>query len=77
MTTIDKKAIKKLNICEFTKINLNPLNFLTPVCVCVCGTNTVEYVYFVILIILSVMIETIGFFMWETTNLKYVIFTQI
>ena len=22
--------IKKLNICEFTKINLNYLNFLTP-----------------------------------------------
>ena len=49
------KGIKKLNICEFTKINLNLLNFLTPlyVCVCVCvracacacmclfGTNTI------------------------------------
>ena len=30
------KSNKKKNICEFTKINLNPLNFLTPVCVCVC-----------------------------------------
>ena len=28
---------KKLNICEFTKINLNLLNFLTPLCVCVCA----------------------------------------
>ena len=27
------KSHKKLNICEFTKNNLNPLNFLTPVCV--------------------------------------------
>ena len=31
---------KKLNICEFTKINLNPLSLLTPLCVrarvCVC-----------------------------------------
>ena len=43
------KSLKKLNIYEFTKINLNPLNFLTPlrvcmhacVCVCVCGTNTI------------------------------------
>ena len=30
------KSHKKNNICEFTKINLNPLNFLTPLCVCVC-----------------------------------------
>ena len=34
------KGIKKLNICEFTKINLNLLNFLIPLCarvrVCVC-----------------------------------------
>ena len=36
--------IKKLNICEFTKINLNPLFFLTPLCVCVCGTNIVVYI---------------------------------
>ena len=43
------KSHKKLNICEFTKINLNPLNFLTPLCVCacahvcmcVCRTNTI------------------------------------
>ena len=26
---------KKLNICEFTKVNLNLLNFLIPLCVCV------------------------------------------
>ena len=30
------KSHKKLNISEFTKIKLNPLNFLTPLCVCVC-----------------------------------------
>ena len=40
-----KSHKKKLNICEFTKINLNLLNFLTPLCVCMrmywCGTNTV------------------------------------
>ena len=29
LIAIDTKAIK-LNICEFTKINLSPLNFLTP-----------------------------------------------
>ena len=28
------KSHKKLNICELTKIKLNPLNFLTPLCVC-------------------------------------------
>ena len=42
-----KSHKKKFNICEFTKIKLNPLNFLTPLCVCarahmcICGTNTV------------------------------------
>ena len=43
------KIHKKLNICKFTKITLNPLNFLTPLCVSaraqacvrVCGTSTV------------------------------------
>ena len=29
LTTIDIRAITKLNFCEFTKINLNILNFLT------------------------------------------------
>ena len=29
LTTIDTKDIKKLNICEFTKINVSLLNFLT------------------------------------------------
>ena len=29
------KSDKKINICESIKINLNPLNFLTPLCVCV------------------------------------------
>ena len=33
------KSHKKINICEFTKINLNPLNFPTPLCVCVCVWN--------------------------------------
>ena len=40
-----KSHKEKLNIFEFTKINLNPLNFLTPLCVCthmcLCGTNTI------------------------------------
>ena len=47
-----KSHKKKLNICEFTKINLNPLNFLTPVCVCVCVCVCVEltlqYIFYVI-----------------------------
>ena len=32
------KSHKKLNICEFTKIYLNLLNFLTPLCVCEINT---------------------------------------
>ena len=39
---------KKNKNCEFTKINLYPLNLLAPLCVrarvCVCGTNTVVHI---------------------------------
>ena len=38
------KSHKKLNICKFTKITLNPLNFLTPLCVSGCACMWIVFV---------------------------------